>query len=131
MDGPWLPNAVFFFALALPASVASCVWIALGAGLLRNAVDQPRWVRFITRRSGFAYEHAGASSSRDAPTMAVGIGVWLLFNVGAAWLLIAWPYGWLGRLIVVAYFAAQAFWLSALWRLVVRARGKRGGSSSP
>jgi hypothetical protein len=118
MDGPWLQNALFDFALCLPSSIIAWACVARSAGWLRNPADQPAWFRFIAVRS----PQWGTSDPPVWAEIVFALLFWGLFNLQPIIVLFAWPYGWLGRLIPVAFFLAQGAWLLGMRRGIRRAR---------
>ncbi len=124
MDGPWPEDALALFALCLPFSMIAWAGIARSAGWLREQADQPAWFRFIAVRSP-------SWGTGDPPVWAeiiLALVFGTLMNFPAAGLLAIWPYGWLGRLIPVAYFLAQGMWLLDMRRAIIRAKARHPGS---
>jgi hypothetical protein len=120
MDGPWPQVAGFLFLVALPMSMVGSTWAALAAGWLPDEVDQPVVFRFIAARSK-GWATAGASNRGG---MVFGLLFWGFANAEPLGLLLVWPYGLVGRAIVVAYAVVQGIWLLAIRRAIVRARSR-------
>ena len=125
MDGPWAQNAVCYFGLCLPASMTAWVVLALSQKWLSDPREWPGWFRFIAVRAGDIGRRQ--LTTQEAAGSAVGaVLIWLFFNFPPFAILLLWPYGWLGRLLVLAYGAAQAVWVYDLRRAIVRGRAHSG-----
>lgn len=101
-------------------------WLALSAGWLPDRADQPAWFRFIVVR----FARGQSADTRNWAGIVVAIFAWGFFNLQPIGVLLLWPYGPVGRLVVVASFAAQAVWALDLRRAIVRA-GSRTSRREP
>ena len=124
MDGPWEQVVVFLFACAMPASLVAWTVVLTSAGWLRDPADQPRSFRFLA---------ALFPASKPQPTpnwvgILVGVGFLAFFNYVPLTGIVIWPFGWLGRVVIVVYLVAQVLWLMRVRQAIIRARSGDDGS---
>src|ERR1035437_7304543 len=103
MDGPWPQAVLYLGACAAPMSALAWTLAILSRQWLRNPVDQPAVFGFIAARVASWVADEGPTSG----VLIVSVLLWGLVYYYPIAVLAIRPYGWLGRVIVVAYFLVQ------------------------
>ena len=124
MYGPVTDLSLFLFACALPGTLIGWTLGILSAGHLRDRADQPASFRFIAER----FPTWLPAAIPDEGGMLAAVALVGLANFYPAGALLIWPYGLLGRSILLAYFVAQGLWLRRIRRAIISARYRDPGA---